>query len=216
MIFATGSETMDDHHETRPAGGTMRRIAAFLRDRRAVAAVEFAFVAPVLLTLYLVTMEMTQGIETNRKISRVGSMVADLVTQQPAETYKADLEAIMRIGEAILQPYGRTRPTIEITGIQLNGDPNPKATVKWSRKMVDGGFVAGAAKESETTVPETLRMPNTFLLRVSAQLDYRPVIAFTAEQRSGLGLLGSFGNIDMDEIYHLRPRMTSEITCKDC
>ena len=208
---------MDDHHTMRPGpGGAMRRLGAFLRDRRAVAAVEFALVAPILLTLYLVTMEITQGIETNKKISRLGSMVADLVTQQPAETYKADVEAIMRIGEAILQPYNRTAPTIVITGIQLNGDPHPKAIVKWSRKLFNGSFTTGPAKDTETTVPDTLLIPNTFLVRVSAQLDYRPVIAWTAEQRVDLGLFGAFSSIGMDEIYHLRPRMSSEISCKDC
>ena len=213
---------MDTHRNTtagktaaRP-GGILRRLAAFARDRKGVAAVEFAFVAPVLLTLYFVTMEVAQAIDTNKKVSRVGSMVADLVTQQPSETNKADVEAIMRIGEAILQPYGRTRPSIQITGIEITPGSDPKAIVRWSRKMVNGAFSVGVAKNTEVTVPESLMIAGTFLVRVSSQLDYRPVIAWTAEQKTSLGLLGSFDNINMDEVYHLRPRMTNQIICKDC
>ena len=196
--------------------GTMMRLAAFLRDRKGVAAIEFAFIAPLLLTLYFVTMEVAQGIETNRKVSRVGSMVADLVTQQHSETTRSVIEPIMEIGAAILQPYGRTRPTIEITGIEITKDATPRAIVKWSRKMVNGAFSQGVAKETEVDVPETLKISDTFLVRVSARLDYRPVVAWTAEQRTSMGLLGAFDNIEMGEVYYLRPRMSNKIICTDC
>jgi len=193
------------------------RLAAFLRDRKGVAAIEFAFIAPLLLTLYFVTMEVAQGIETNKKVSRIGSMVADLVTQQHSETTKDVIEPIMEIGEAILQPYGRTRPTIEITGIEITKEATPRAIVKWSRKMVNGAFSQGEQKETEIEdVPDELKIADTFLVRVSAQLNYLPVVAWTAEQRTSLGLLGAFGNIGMDEVYYLRPRMSSKIICTDC
>ncbi|TIO04469.1 MAG: pilus assembly protein, partial [Mesorhizobium sp.] len=84
--------------------GAQRRISAFVTkaarfclDRRGVAAIEFAFIVPVLLIMYFITMEASQAIETSKKVSRIGSMVADLVTQQTSVT-KADLDAIMKIG----------------------------------------------------------------------------------------------------------------------
>lgn len=197
-------------------GGAMMRIARFLRDRRGVAAVEFAFIAPLLLTLYFVTMEVAQGIETNKKVSRVGSMVADLVTQQPSETKKDVIEPIMEIGEAILHPYVRTRPVIEVTEIEITTEATPRAVVKWSRKLANGVFSAGAGKNTTTDVPAKLKIPGTFLIRVSAQLNYRPVISWTAEQKTSLGLLGAFDNISMDEIYYLRPRMSNRINCTNC
>ncbi|TIV71910.1 MAG: pilus assembly protein, partial [Mesorhizobium sp.] len=67
------------------------------RDRRGVAAIEFAFIVPVLLIMYFITMEASQAIETSKKVSRIGSMVADLVTQQQT-VVKANLDAIMKIG----------------------------------------------------------------------------------------------------------------------
>ena len=210
---------MTDGRTAKAAGrrGIMMRLAAFLHDRRGVAAIEFAFVAPLLMVLYFVTMEVTQAIETNKKVSRIGSMVADLVTQQSQETTKNVVEPIMQIGEAILLPYSRTRPVIEITGIEITKDSNPRALVKWSRKMVNGAFVSGPSKETEVDdVPVELKIADTFLVRVSAQLEYRPVIAWKAEQRTKLGLLSAFDNIGMDEVYYLRPRMSKNIICTDC
>ena len=122
----------------RRSGGDRRLIG----DRRGVAAIEFAFIVPLLLSMYFVTMEVSQAIETNKKVSRVGSMVADLVTQQQTIT-KAELDAIMAIGESLLQPYNRSKPTITITAIEITDEATPKVKVVWSRKLVNGGLSVG-------------------------------------------------------------------------
>lgn len=201
-------------HHTFSAG--LARLKALVGDRRGVAAVEFAFIAPVLLSLYFVTMEVAQGIETNKKVGRVASMVADLVTQQSQEIKKSELEAIMKIGGSILQPYNRSVPRIVVTGIEISDDDAPAVTVAWSRQMQDGVFSRPFAEDSVTTVPEKLRMRGTFLVRVQTFLDYRPVIAWSADGKEALGLAGAFDNIDMGEVYYLRPRMSTAIGCTDC
>ncbi|MGE0503314.1 MAG: TadE/TadG family type IV pilus assembly protein [Rhizobiaceae bacterium] len=190
-------------------------LRSLLADRRAAAAVEFAFVAPVLLSLYFVTMEVAQGIEANKKVGRVGSMVADLITQQQSIN-KSELNAIMSIGESILQPYNRTRPEIEVTAINITDDPNPQVLVSWSRKLSNGSTGAGATKNTTTTVPAKLKIRNSFLIRVTSRLSYTPVIAWTADQKANLGLAAAFDGIQMGETYYLRPRMTQTIACSDC
>jgi Flp pilus assembly protein TadG len=116
-------------------------LSRFAGEQRGVAAIEFAFIAPV-----LVTMEVSQAIEVNKKIGRVGSMVADLVTQQQQETNTTELDAILRIGESILQPYNRSTSTITITAIQITDEEAPKVLVAWSRKLQNGAAAAGPIK----------------------------------------------------------------------
>ena len=75
--------------------GVWARAMRFCSDRRGVAAIEFAFIVPVLLIMYFVTMEASQAIETSKKVSRIGSMVADLITQQQTivdRRYRCDHE----------------------------------------------------------------------------------------------------------------------------
>lgn len=195
-----------------------RRLAPLrelLRDRRGIAAIEFALIAPILLSLYFVTMEVSQGIEVNKKVSRIGSMVADLVAQQTS-VKPDDLNAMMNIGSSLLQPYNRSQPTIIITGIQINNDANPKARVDWSRKLQNGTTGRGLARNTELTIPEQLLIPGAFLVRVESQLGYRPVITWTVDQKASLGLAAAFDNISMNEVYYLRPRMTNTIPCPDC
>lgn len=186
------------------ARGVWRKASRFWSDCRGIAAVEFALIMPILLVMYFVTMEASQAIETSKKVSRIGSMVADLVTQQTS-VVEADVKAIMQIGSVTLQPYSRSDPTITVTAIQITPD-GAKAMVVWSRKLVNGVLSAGAT--GETTVPATLRVANTFLIRVESNLVYEPVIE--------LAINSAFNPINMGETYFLRPRRSVTIPCTDC
>jgi Flp pilus assembly protein TadG len=187
------------------------RFARLVPDRRGVAAVEFALIAPLLLCMYFVTVEVALGIEANRKVGRVASMVADLITQN-SEVTPDQLEAIMKIGESIMQPYNRT-PTIAVTAIVIT-DSEPK--VDWSGKLGDSNDCEAAAAGTPTTVPPTLNTPGTFLIRVDSCLKYKPLIIWSKEAKPALGLMAAFDELDMKETYYLRPRMSPTIKCATC
>jgi len=194
-----------------------RRVRALLKDRRGVAAVEFAFVVPVLLCMYFITMEASQGIEVSKKVSRMGSAVADLITQQSAIT-KAEVTAIMRIGEAIIQPYNRSAPTLEVTAIQLGTETTPVARVAWSLKLNSSGApVAVLTKNSVVSDSQLdkIREAGAFYIRVRSRLNYEPVVTWNADA-SSVGLLSAFNDINMGETFYLRPRISQKIPCDDC
>ncbi len=198
---------------SRCAGALFSGLRRFRADRRGVAALEFALIVPLLLMLYLVTMEVAQAIETNRRVGRVGNLVADLVTQQQLMD-KVDLEGILKIGEATLQPYNRSLPSITVTAIEVNDQSSPK--VVWSGKLVAGKFGAGLPKGDVTDIPDELIIPGSFLIRAESGLEYKPVITWAAESKPALGLASAFDNISMNEVYYLRPRMSTTIPCDDC
>ncbi len=109
----------------------------FLSDKRGVAAMEFAFIAPILIALYLGSIEATSGLDVNKKLGRSTNMVADLVTQQ--QTINTDrLRDIMEIGTALLLPYRSDTPQITITAINIPAAGSP--TVAWSRRVVNNVF----------------------------------------------------------------------------
>jgi Flp pilus assembly protein TadG len=190
-------------------------IARAASDRRGVAAVEFALVAPLLLCMYFVTMEVSQAIETSKKVSRVSSMVADLVTQQ-STTSMADIKAIMQIGHTLLTPYYRSDPVIHVTAIEITTDTPPKVKVFWSRKLSGTVDSADLTKGDIVNIPTALKTPGSFLVRVTTNLGYRSVIAWTAAASRPAGLMAIMDPIKMEETYYLRPRMSSQIACTDC
>jgi Flp pilus assembly protein TadG len=194
--------------------GHIRRV---MTDRRGVAAVEFALIAPILLALYFLTVEFTQAIDADKKVGRIASMSADLITQQQDSTTRADVDAILQIGGAILQPYNRSSPTITATAIQITNDATPRPLIVWSRMLSNGTSSAGpVAAGTQTTVPGNLLVAGSFLIKVEAQLPYKPLLTWTADAKASLGLTAAFSTINMDQVYYLRPRMSQTISCSDC
>ncbi len=122
----------------------------------------------------------------------------------------------MAIGTSILQPYNRTQPTFVVTAIEITDEDTPKVKVVWSRKLVNGTASPDASPGSITTVPDKLKIKDSFLIRVVSSLDYRPMVTYTADQKQTLGLLAAFDNINMSEKYHLRPRQSNTVPCSDC
>ena len=194
-----------------------KKIAGFGRDRRGVAAVEFAFIAPIMLALYFMTVEAVQGIDTSKQLSRLGSMVADLVGQQDTLTKDA-LAGIMRVGQTTMRPYNRSSPTITVTGIKISkkdySNLDPK--VIWSGKLTNNVYSAGYAKNSVATLPDSMKTDETFLIKVEINLGYKPIIAWASGSEKTTGLTGAFSNINMNEVYYARPRIRREIACSNC
>lgn len=189
--------------------------ARLLADRRGIAAVEFALIAPLLLALYFVTMEISLGVEASKKVDRIGSMVADLVAQQNSIS-KTDVENIMQLGQAIILPYNRSAPKIIVTEIGISNDPTPKVQVVWSRQMANGAFGVPYTKNAATTVPDQLKVKGSYLIRVESYLDYKPLITWSSAKKPALGLTSIFDTISMGQTYYLRPRMSATVDCGDC
>ena len=182
----------------------------FGKQTEGAAAVEFAFVVPIMLALYFGTMEFSQGIEVNKKVGRASSLIADLVTQQSIIT-KAEIVAIANIAAATLQPYNRAEPTVEVVGIQLTDEAAPKAKVVWSQRVTAGTGSSFLTVGSEITIPAELKIRNTFIVRGGITVSYFPITTYTMTTKSA----GKTG-IDMGEQYYLRPRTSPTISCTGC
>jgi Flp pilus assembly protein TadG len=204
----------------RPASDMFRAFTRLLSDKDGVGAVEFALIAPIMFIMYFVTIEASQAITTNKKVGRIASMVADLVTQQDRIT-GSEADAIMEIGQSIIQPYTRSKPTITITAIEITAaNPTSQVRVAWSRRRAgeDCPPPPEAAPEAgdPATIPAALNIPGTFLIKVESDMCYKPMIFWQKSQQEALGFAAAFNNIPMNEIYYNRPRMSPTVPCTGC
>lgn len=55
----------------------------FMMDRSGVGAVEFAFIAPLMLVMFFGTIEFSQGVGANRKVTIMARTLSDLTSQKP-------------------------------------------------------------------------------------------------------------------------------------
>jgi Flp pilus assembly protein TadG len=191
----------------------LKWMRSFLRDRRGVAALEFALIAPVMIALYMGSVEATAGLDVNKNLGRATSMVADLVTQQQTIT-KADLKDIMDIGTAALLPYTRDTPQITITAIDISAAN--VATVAWSRRKVNLTYSRPYAAGSAVALDANLLVPGTSVIRVETSIAYVPLIAVYMKKAVTTAAGASVVGITMSKSAYGRIRQGTSVTCSDC
>ncbi|MEL4376135.1 TadE/TadG family type IV pilus assembly protein [Brucella cytisi] len=175
----------------------------FLNDKRGLGAVEFALIAPALLLIYLGSVDLADGVDTNKKVSRSASSLADLVARQLSVT-KNDLNDMFNISRASLLPYCRSTPKIRITAIRIDGTArasNLTPEVDWSYANI-ADF---AAKKGDVgDIPSSLLDEGSYFIKVDVELDYKPLNAWIST------------SIPMSETYYLAPRYTNTLPCTNC
>ncbi len=177
---------------------------AFAREVRGVAAVEFAFIAPIMLLLFVGTIELSAGVSVNRKLSRLSSTVSDLVTQSQTLTV-ADITNIMNASAKVMYPYTDT-VSIVLTGISI--DASGTAKVAWSQAKNGTPLTVGTTYGN---VPVKIKKPNTFLVAARVATQYTPSFGW-AQYNATTGLSFNRSAIDMNEEIFLRPRIGSTVT----
>jgi Flp pilus assembly protein TadG len=157
-------------------------------DKRGVAAIEFALIAPVAILLYCGFAELTMAMMAERRAAHAASVVADLVAQEPSVS-TADMTDIFNIANAVMTPFPAAPLKLRVTSVVA--DPTTGVpTMNWTRVSggaapMPAGAVAGfpptllAAGESviqadvqyaytsplRIVVPNALNFSNTFYLR---------------------------------------------------
>ncbi len=109
--------------------GRRSALKKLLRDRRGNAAVEMAFVAPVLVVILLGLVETVDVLLVDRKVTTMTNSVADLVSRV-REIDPNGLTDVYSASEAIMHPFDGDDATIEV--ISIVRDTNDNILVHWS------------------------------------------------------------------------------------
>ncbi|MCJ2093887.1 MULTISPECIES: TadE/TadG family type IV pilus assembly protein [unclassified Methylobacterium] len=92
-----------------------QRLARFRRDAGGIAAIEFAMILPLLITLYFGLTELVRAIDTGRKTTLYARTIADLsgraTNGSPTTT---DMAAIVNAAGSIMRPYPTTNVQVAI------------------------------------------------------------------------------------------------------
>jgi Flp pilus assembly protein TadG len=169
-------------------------LARFVRDRRGVSAIEFAMLLPLMVTLFLGGVEISQAVAIDRKVTLTTRTVADLTTQV-SSIKNSDMTNILNASTAVMSPYATG--TLKITISCLTIDSTGKATVTWS----DTRNGTARAVGSTVTLPSALAVPSTTLVFSEVSYGYTPTI-------------GKFitGTLSLADLLYMRPRISDTIS----
>ena len=171
-----------------------RPLARYAHDRRGLAAVEFAMLLPMMLTLYLGSVEVSTGVSVNRKATLTARTLADLSSQYTNIT-NAEMSNILNASSDVLAPY-------PVSGLQavvseLSIDAQGQATVVWSDTLSGTARSVGQI----VNIPAGLAAPNTYLILAEVSYSYNPSFGYVLTHTMTLN----------DQIY-MRPRQSTMIT----
>jgi Flp pilus assembly protein TadG len=172
----------------------IRHLRNLVRDQRGVSAVEFAMLAPLMITMYFGTVEVSQGISIDRKLSLTARTVADLASQVTSIN-NADMTNLLQASSAVISPYPADKLGVTVSLVEV--DANSNATIKWSDTLNGTARAAGSA----VTLPPALLVPNSRLVWSEVKYAYTPTIGHTIT-----------GTVNLKDQLYMRPRLSDSIT----
>jgi Flp pilus assembly protein TadG len=173
----------------------------FLGNDRAVAAVEFALILPLLVTLYFGTTEAAQLYTVDRRVATVAATMADLVSREQKCITTDKLNSYFAAATGIMQPYVTTnlKQVVSFLAISSTGT----VTLKWSKP-----YGTGAVARTSTTMGgigsatniNTLARTKGFLVAAEIQYSYQPLFGVVIK------------TINLAHTEYFLPRYEEEIT----
>lgn len=108
-------------------------LRSFRKDKKGLAAVEFALLLPVMITLFFGVVEVSMLLSCRANVTNVASVAADLVAQEGNMT-TSDVTNVFNAATAILYPYDSTAAQITITSVVYDTATNSLTSgkVAWS------------------------------------------------------------------------------------
>lgn len=160
------------------------KIANLKKDQQGVAAVEFAIILPFMLALFLGSIEISQLIIVDRKVSNIAGTIGDLVAQSEDSIQSGVLDDYFTASEHIIAPFPKNVLTQIVTCILV--DSVGDTTVVWSR-----GFNGGTAytNGASFTIPSSISdvAHDTYLIVAETGYAYAPILGYTLSNTINLG-----------------------------
>ena len=177
----------------------LRSMARRLRRAESgAAAVEFALILPVMLLVYIGTVEASALISMDRKVQSVAGSVGDLVARADETITAAQMQDYFTAASGIMAPYPAYEVVQVVTAIAVDADGG--TSVKWSREFTGGSyeegyFVGGTMSEgTRHRTGETYPLPQAtidiskdrMVIAAEASYAYKPLFGLVFDQEINL------------------------------
>jgi Flp pilus assembly protein TadG len=199
-----------------------RCFTAFRRDRSGVSALEFAFVLPLMLTIYIGSFELSQGLSAKTKVSQTARTITDLVSRwattssscAPTPTpciLTSQMSDIFQATNTIMSPFTITNAQFVLVVSTININANGNATI--GQSCASDGNTYYTPGETITTVPAALIIPNTAqqLVWGTASYTYSPFLV-----RGGAPFYTMVGPVTLADQMYMSPRNSQYVYFQPC
>jgi len=160
----------------------LRRLALV---EQGAAAVEFALILPIMLLVYIGSVEASLAISMDRRVQSVAGALGDLVARSDTAVTTAALEDYFQAAGGIMTPYSTETLKQVVTQVRVNA-AGTAATVVWSRKYVNDTLSTGTAPPANSSfeLPEAMRAiaAGSYVIVSEGSYAHTPITGFVFDQ----------------------------------
>ena len=167
-------------------------------DSRGVAAIEFAMIVPIMFLLFVGSIEFSQALTVDRRVTQISSSTADLVAREKSIT-TAQIDSVMEIAKVLMGPYDTSLLRITLVSVGAKADNASVTKVCWSYSF-QGGTHAYAQGQAYS-LPAGIIDKGGSVVVSEVEYNYSPLIFnhFITSM------------IKLQDKFYLKPRVSSMI-----
>ena len=181
-----------------------RHFLPFLKQDSGTIAVEFAFVAPVMIAMFFGVTELAQALGARGDVNNLASTGADLVAQESSVT-TADMTNVFGALTDMLYPYSTALAQITISSVVDNGTAT-SGKIAWS--CTQGG--------TARTVGSTFSFPTTARGVITSGSGGSVIMAEVSYTYASSTTVALNTPITMSNTFYSKPRRVSQIPMSGC
>jgi len=184
----------------------VRRSFFFNRDEAGVAAIEFAIMLPILLFLFIGMIELVTALSYDRRVSKTGSSIADLVARSDDVT--GDMNDIETAIAHQMTPFENSDVDVRLGMVLIHGG-NPLVVWSWGNRT-PVPWPQGSQPTGVSFSPSML-IDGQYYLVSSTRLDYPFILGNVLSSFDTLITkdASKFTSISLSDSFVLQPRRVS-------
>jgi Flp pilus assembly protein TadG len=182
-------------------------VARFKASASGTAAIEFGFIAPLMMFMFLGAVELSQAVSADRRVSQAAGTAGDLIAQAPSNT-DPDVDYIQNVvntASFLMEPFKSEYLTITLRSVTSSAASATATTEIW-RCVYNGAnptTVTCTCPASGYTIPTGLVSTQDGVIVAETNYGYHPLVFdfFMKMSRPSAG-----GVYTMTEKLYLKPR----------
>ncbi|MEP3474906.1 MAG: TadE/TadG family type IV pilus assembly protein [Hyphomicrobiales bacterium] len=182
----------------------IKKLRAFKNNAEGVAAIEFGFIAPLMVATYFGTLEVSRLYIAKNKVETVSETIADLVAQGKTTT-KSELADIFAIGGKALTLQENLEYNVVVTAVETlpNNSGDPVSRVLWSESKKGTNELTKDSIVND--LPDGLARNYETIIMTELYYDHTAIFEYFLK-----------GPKSFDRRFYSKPRYTTSIPCTDC
>jgi Flp pilus assembly protein TadG len=170
-----------------------RQLRRFARHCQGVSAVEFAFVLPLMLLMYIGGVELGDGLSIQFKVTQTARTITDLASQYPSID-AATMSGILTLSSQVVAPYPASNMAMTLSQVEIPAN-SVDGIVNWSASL------NGTARTVGASIPLPSNLQNqtgtAYLIFGEVTYPYTPDLGYVIT-----------GTVNIYERVYFYPRLT--------